>query len=132
MLTARIINNKLIPDNKELLMAEIAKRNNKKVRIEIVALGPKTRMHAFLYGVVYPAFREHCGHDTIEDVDKDLKGIFFYKHVENKLTGETEKVLKSKSAASHEEIQKYVSDCVMFGNTEHGLQIMSGEEYWQS
>lgn len=130
MITGRITNGKFTPDNNELFKYEFSKREGKQVRIEVKALGPKLRMFRFLYGVVYPAFAEHLGYTCIHDVDRDLKEKFFFEEVENKITGEIKLVPKSKSNASFEELKKYVDDVILFGNTEYGLGIMTGDEFY--
>lgn len=131
MITGKIENNKFIPDNPELFRLEFEKRNGSKVRIEVKRLGGKLKQFAYIYGVLYPAFME-LGYTNYDDVDKDLKELFFFEHSTNKLTGEIEKRLKSKSKASKEDISKFISDCVMFGNAEHNLNILSSEEYFQT
>ena len=132
MITGKVIDNKFVPDHPEVFKLEFAQRNGKQVVVTVKALSKKTRLFKFLYGVVYPAFREFSGADTIEDVDLALKEKFFFDFKDNVLTGDQTRYLKSKQESSYEDLCKYVSDCVMYGNTEHQLGILSGEEYYQT
>lgn len=131
MITGKIENNKFIPDNPKLFKSEFEKRNGSKVKLEVRRIGGKLKQFAYIYGVLYPAFKE-LGYTNYSDIDKDLKGLFFFEHVTNRITGEIEKRLKSKSTAAKEDLSKFISDCVIFGNTEYNLNILSGEEYYSN
>jgi hypothetical protein len=132
MIFGKVIENKFIPDNPELFKLEFSKRNNKIVQVEVQAIGEKLRLYRFLYGVIYKEFKEHCGYDYIDEVDRDLKEKFLQETVENKLTGEVKMQSMLKSKVSKERLIKYVSDCMQFGNTEYGMNILTPAEWVES
>lgn len=76
-----------------------------------------------LYGVIYPEFLKELGYSNLNEVDSDLKSLFFFEHKPNHFTGEIEKKLKSKSEATKEELNKYIQDVIQFGNTEFNFNF---------
>lgn len=123
MITGKIINNHFIPDYPNIYRAELKKRNNKEVTLTIQATGEKLKMFKLLYGVIYPEFLEELGYSNLNEVDSDLKSLFFFEHKPNHFTGEIEKKLKSKSKATKEELNKYIQDVIQFGNTEFNFNF---------
>lgn len=133
LITGKVINGKFVPDSPELFKLAFERKEGKHVKIELSAIGEKVKKYAYLYGVVYKTYKEEIGYDTLDEVDRDLKSMFLVDHAhENKITGEIESKILRKRDVSPERLSEYVTECVRYGNTFHGFNLLTSEEYYEA
>lgn len=122
----------------ELLCKSILKdKDGCKVKIEIKKLsGDKSlRQLGYYYGCIIPTILDFQGNQhTKKEVSKlhfELKEMFFFEETINTFTKQPQRQVKSLSEASLEEMSKYITDVIVFCNTELNIIIPSSEEYYQ-